>query len=143
MPLLQPEPITVKSMDGEDLEFVISRLPATLAREVVTQYPLSALPKLGDYPRNEELMLKLMRYVGVPGKGKDGEPLVLATRALVDNHIPDMETLAKIEMAMLEKNCSFFSRGGVSSFLEVVAERVQSLISQTLTASLQQLSKND
>ena len=142
MELIQPEDIVIDTVDGP-ITYVISKLPATLAREVITQYPLSALPKLGDYQRNEELMLKLMRHVGIAGKGKDGAPLVFITRALIDNHVPDFETLARLEMAMLERNCGFFRNGGASNFLKGVADKVQALILSTLTTSLQQLSKKD
>jgi hypothetical protein len=143
MDLIKPETITV--FDGEDneLSFVISRLPATVAREVITQYPVSAIPKLGDYGRNEELMLKLMSYVALPGKGPNGTDLRLQTRALIDNHIPDFETLARLEMAMLEKNCTFFARGKASNFLGSLVDKVQALITSTLTDSLRALSKKD
>ncbi len=143
MPLIQPEEVVITSMDGEDITYVISRLPATVAREVITQYPISALPKLGEYPRNEELMLKMMKYVGIAGKGKDGDPLMFNTRGMVDNHVPDFETLLKLEMAMLEKNCHFFSKGGVSKFLQGAADKVQVLLTQTLTDLLQQSLKKD
>jgi hypothetical protein len=143
MDLLEQEEIIIESARGEPITYVISKLPATLAREVITQYPLSALPKLGDYERNEELMLKLMRYVGIAGKGKEGAPLMFITRGLIDNHVPDFETLARLEMAMLEKNCGFFRNGGASNFLKGLADKVQNLLMSTLTSSLQQLSKKD
>lgn len=145
MDLIQPEQIDVLTGAGDDgtRPYIISKLPATVAREVITQYPVSAIPKLGDYGRNEELMLKLMSYVAVPGIGANGTDIQLRTRALVDSHVPDFETLARLEMAMLEKNCSFFAKGKASSFLGSLAEKVQALISQTLTDSLRSLSKND
>lgn len=141
--LIKPEEITV--LDGEDnpIVFVISRLPATVAREVITQYPISAAPKIGDYARNEELMLKMLAYAGVAGKGANGEPLMLKTRALIDNHVPDFETLVRLEMAMLEKNCSFFARGKASNYLGSLVDKVQALITSTLTDSLRSLSKKD
>jgi hypothetical protein len=141
--LIKPEEITVTTQDGEEVTFVISRLPATIAREVITQYPVSAIPKMGDYARNEELMLKLMSYVGVVGKGQDGKPLMLKTRALIDNHVTDFETLLRLEMAMLEKNCSFFAKGKASGYLVSLADKVQALITSTLTDSLRALSKKD
>lgn len=141
--LIKPEEITVTTSDGVEVTYVISRLPATIAREVITQYPVSALPKMGDYGRNEELMLKLMSYVGVVGKGQNGAPLMLKTRALIDNHVEDFETLIRIEMAMLEKNCSFFAKGKASGYLASLADKVQALITSTLTDSLRALSKKD
>lgn len=135
--LIQPKEIEVPTGAGDEgtRTYVISKLPATVAREVITQYPVSAIPKLGDYARNEELMIKLMGYVEVPGVG------ALKTRALIDNHVPDFETLARLEMAMLEYNCSFFAKGKASGFLVSLAEKVQALITSTLTDSLRALSK--
>lgn len=141
--LIKPEEITVTTADGVEVVYVISRLPATVAREVITQYPVSALPKLGDYGRNEELMLKMFQYVGVAGKGGNGQPLMLKTRALIDNHVEDFETLIRLEMAMLEKNCSFFAKGKASGYLASLAEKVQTLITSTLTDSLRAFSKKD
>ena len=141
--LIQPEEVTFEDMDGTPRTYVISKLPATLAREVITQYPISAAPKIGDYKRNEELMLKMFHYAGVPAIGVNGQPLLFTTRALIDNHVPDFETLIRLEMAMLEKNCAFFKRGGASNFLKGLAEKVQALITSTLTDSLRSLSKND
>ncbi|AAT37721.1 gp15 E [Burkholderia phage BcepB1A] len=137
--LIQPKEIEVLTGAGDEgtRTYVISKLPATVAREVITQYPVSAIPKLGDYARNEELMLKLMGYVELPGAG------ALKTRALIDNHVPDFETLARLEMAMLEYNCSFFAKGKASGFLASLAEKVQALITSTLTDSLRVLSKKD
>jgi hypothetical protein len=143
MVLIKPEDITIRDGEDNELVFTISRLPATVAREVITQYPVSAVPKMGDYGRNEELMLKMMRYVGIPGKGRDGATLMLETRALIDSHIPDFETLIRLEMAMLEKNCSFFAQGRASNFLGSLASKVQALITSTLTDSLRSLSKKD
>lgn len=130
--MIQPKEITIKAQDGREIVFVLSKFPAVQGREIIAKYPLSAMPKLGDYEVNEETMLKLMSFVGVPRK-EGGEPLRLTTRALVDNHVPDWETLARLEMAMMEYNCSFFGNGRASTFFEVIAQKAQALIIQTLT----------
>jgi hypothetical protein len=75
-------------------------------------------------------MLKLMGYVALPRA--EGEPLKLTTRALIDNHIPDWETLARIEVAMMEYNVSFFGNGKASGFLDAIMLKAQRLLSQTL-----------
>lgn len=130
--MLQPKEIRVMTQAGDERVYILSKLPAIAGREIVAKYPLSAMPKLGDYAVNEETMLKLMAYVGVPmGEGKD--PLRMTTRALVDNHVPDWETLARIEVAMMEYNVSFFGNGKASSFLEAIALKAQQLLSRTLT----------
>ena len=129
--LLHPKEVTITTQAGEEKVYVISKFPAIQGREIVAKYPLSAVPKLGDYAVNEETMVKLMSFVGVPRE--TGEPLQLKTKALIDNHVPDWETLARIEWAMLEYNCSFFGNGRASGFLESIARKAQQLISKTLT----------
>jgi hypothetical protein len=132
------EPIE-KEIDGKT--YVISKFPAVAGREIIAKYPLSGMPKLGDYQVNEETMLKLMTYVGVITES--GNTQMLTTRSLVDNHVKSWETLAKIEMAMMEYNCSFFANGRISTFFGGIAQKLPQLITSILTNSLQQLSAKD
>lgn len=136
--MIQPKEITIETQAGESRTYVLSKFPAIQGREIIAKYPLSAMPKLGDYAVNEETMLKLMGFVAVPRDS--GEPLRLSTRALVDNHVPDWETLARIEFAMMEYNVSFFGNGKGSTFLEAISQKAQVLISKTLTDLLAQFS---
>lgn len=124
--LLEPKTIEI---DGKS--FIISKFPAVAGREIVTKYPLSGVPKLGDYKVNEETMLKLMNFVAV--KVGDSE-IRLSTTSLVDNHAGNWETLAKIEWSMLEYNCSFFQNGRISTFLNDTAQKVPAWISKILMA---------
>lgn len=111
--------------------YILSRFPAVAGREIVAKYPVSNMPKIGEYDVSEATMLKLMAYVGV--QRDSGEPLMLTTRALVDNHVDGWENLAKLEWAMMEKNCSFFGDGRALNFFEGIAQKAQALISQMLT----------
>lgn len=131
MDLIKPQEVAILDGEGNEKTFILSKFPALIGREIVTQYPLSALPKLGDYRVNEEIMLKLLSHVAVPMP--TGEPIRLTTRQLVDNHCSDFETLMRIEGAMLEYNCSFFKNGKVSTFLGLIATKAQALILKTLT----------
>lgn len=137
--MIEPKEIEVKNPDGSVSRYVLSKFPAIQGREIIAKYPLSAMPKLGDYAVNEETMLKLMAFVGVPRE--NGEPLRLTTRALVDNHVRSWETLARIEMAMLEYNVSFFANGKGSTFLEAITQKAQAFLSKTLTGLSEQLSQ--
>lgn len=132
------EPVD-REFDGKT--FVLTKFPAIAGREIVAKYPLSAVPKLGDYAVNEETMLKLMAHVGV--RRDDGGVLLLTTRALVDNHVSNWETLVRIEAAMLQYNCSFFGSGQASTFFEAIARKAQAWITQTLTDSLGQSSQKE
>ena len=130
------EPIE-KEIDGKI--FILSKFPAVAGREIIANYSLSAIPKIGDYAVNEQMMLKLMSYVGVVCKGMN-EPLRLTTQALIDNHVGGWETLAKVEMSMLELNCSFFQNGLISKFLDDSAQKLDTWITQILTDLSQQSS---
>lgn len=129
--MIQPKEITIETQGGESRTFILSKFPAIQGREIIAKYPLSAMPKLGDYAVNEETMLKLMAFVAVPQDGNP--PLLLTTRALVDNHTRDWETLARVEVAMMEYNVSFFGNGKGSTFLEAITLKAQQFLSKTLT----------
>lgn len=130
--LLEPKTITLPTQSGEPKSYVLSKFPAVAGREIVAKYPTSNVPKLGDYGVSEEVMLKLMSYVGV--ETAPGNMLALSTRALVDNHVPDWEVLARLEWAMLEYNCSFFGNGQTSDFFANIGAKAPQWISQMLTA---------
>ena len=129
--MIEPKAV---SIDGKD--FILSKFPAVSGREIIAKYPLSGMPKLGDYQLNEETMLKLMSYVAV--KINDA-PVCLTTRGLVDNHAGSWETLAKIEIAMMEYNCSFFQDGRISNFFDDFAQKLPVWISKMLTGLSEQL----
>jgi len=141
MDLIKPKDIEVEDIDGNIINVRISRLPATIGREILVQYLPSAMPKVGDYKVNEDMMLKLMAHVAVVNK--DGDAISLSNKTLVDNHIPDWQTLAKIEVEMLRYNTDFFDNGKISNFFEVIKTKAQALISKMLTDSLAQSSKEN
>ena len=119
--------------------YILSKFPAIAGREIIAKYPISILPKIGDYQVSEETMLKLMCYVGIPRK--DSQPLMLTTKVLIDNHVKDWEVLLKIESLMMEYNCSFFRNGRISTFFQDVAQNIPAWISKTLIALSEQLSQ--
>lgn len=135
MHLLEPKEINI---DGKN--FILSKFPAIAGREIIAKYPLTGLPKIGDYQLNEETMFKLMAYVAV--KINDIK-IPLNTPELINNHTGNWETLAKIEVAMMEYNCSFFQNGRVSTFLNDTAQNIPRWIIKTLTSLSQQLSPTE
>lgn len=126
--------------EGDTLIFNISKLPATVGREIISKYPTSNMPKIGDYQVSEETMLKLISYVErVYNDNGEIRLQALTTKALVDNHIPSWEVLAKLEMLMIEYNCSFFRNGKVSDFLNKLKRLAEPKSIETLTVSLVKL----
>lgn len=137
--LLQPKIEPIKLQSGATKDFIFSKFPAVAGREIISAYPVSNLPKLGDYGVSEATMLKLMSHVAIPVEGSD--PLRLTTIELVNNHVPDWEALVAIEMGMLEYNVSFFERGAVPGFIDLLLAKAAPMLSKILTSSLQALSQ--
>lgn len=132
--LIKPQNITVKDRDGNEHSFVISRLPATVGREILAKYPVANVPKLGDYGTSTEAMLLMMRYVGI--ERDDGSILTFKTQALIDNHVPDGEALIRLEIEMIKYNSSFFGLAGNSDFVGSLLQKYLPLVIKTLMDSL-------
>ena len=140
MTLREPKEIEIECQDGTTRTFIISKIPAISGRKLVTQYPLTASPKIGDYAKNEELMVELLSYTEI--KRADGPAQRLSTRALIDNHVPDWEALARLEKAMAEYNISFFPKGKPSDLWGVLFKKLTTSLTPMLTRSLQSLFPN-
>jgi hypothetical protein len=128
-----------KEIEMNGKTYILSKFPAVAGREIATQYPLSAIPKLGDYQTNKDIMFKIMAFVAI----KTTTTIWLKTEDLINNHVSDWETLVKLEYAMMEYNCSFLQGGKISSFLDGITERLPGLISKMLTPSLDFLSAKE
>jgi len=87
-------------------------------------------------------MHKMMCYVGVK-LNEHGSPLMLTTTSLIDNHTGNWETLAKLEVAIMEYNCSFFLSGRVSTFFQDIAQKIPESISKILILLSQQSSQTE
>lgn len=136
--LLKPQEHAIVGMDGVSRIYILSKIPFMDSKEIVTQYPTSLLPKIGDYVIHERMVLKLMSYVGIP-QDKTA-PLQLTTRALIDNHIPDFRTGIAVERAMAEYNWGFFLQDDLSNFWVRVKMEFSQFIQKILMDSLQQSS---
>ena len=138
--LIEPKEIELPDQGGKPHKFIISKFSAFDGREICTQYPMSALPKLGDYKANEEILQKMLGYVAVP-MPNGAAPLRLSTREVAENHVKDWELLAKLELALMQYNTSFFFEGRSSVFLKALADKLHPFLSAILTTSLAQLSQ--
>ena len=104
----------VVTIDGK--EFIISKLPATVGREIVAKYAAGGKNILfgGDYEVSEKVMLKLMSYVAV---NVEGRLIEVKTEELINNHIKSAMTLIKLEKEMMSYNFDFFTPDTISDFL--------------------------
>jgi len=137
MNLIQPKEVTIEFED-EELKFNISKFPATVGREIIAKYPISNMPKIGDYKVSEETMLLLMKYVERVYPDRVQE---LTNKSLVDNHVPSWEVLAKLEMLMIDYNCSFFRNGKGLDFLKKLQTLAEPKIIEMLTVLSGKLSQ--
>lgn len=131
--MIEPKEIEIKGK-----KYIISKLPATVGREVLFKYPTSNIPKIGDYNSSQEIMLKLLSYVAVVLD--DGRQIELNTQSLVDNHVPNAQTLILLEKEMFMYNFDFFQDGTASAFLAALEKRAIQKGSEILTTLLGQLS---
>lgn len=141
MELIKPKEFSIADEDGKERKFILSKFDAVTGREILSVYTTSALPKLGEYPDNEQIMFKLMSYVAVPQE--NATPIRLSTRALVNNHIPDCEMLFTIEKEMMKYNYSFFRNGRPSTLFDDLTQKFLKRISEILIPLSAQSSPTD
>lgn len=139
--MLQPTEKTITGADGVERTYLLHKIPAIPMRKIVAIYPVANMPKLGDYPQSEAIALELLSYV--KARTADGHEIQLSNSALINNHVPDVETLFRLEAAMLEYNISFFSKLRNSGSLTDWAATSLPKILSTLTASLQASSQTE
>lgn len=130
-PLIDPVEVTIANRKGIEKTYIISEIPAFQSREIIAQYPVSAMPKLGDYVVNEAMCLKMMTYVEVVTP--EGDRHRLKTVALINNHCDFMQ-LAKLEGLMFQHNWGFFLQGTLSGFSDAINQRAPQWISKISTA---------
>lgn len=127
-----------KIIDGKT--YVLTKIPAIEGREILTQYPISAVPKVGDYKTNEVLMYKLLSYVGVRVDTM-ATPLMLSDKNLINNHVSNAVVLMTLEKEMLDYNFGFFFREKVSTFLGVIDQKLPTWITKILMGLSEQSQK--
>lgn len=132
--MIEPKEVVIKGRT-----FIMSKFSFWDGREIVTQFPVSAIPKLGDYKINEELAAKIYQHVGVTIEGL-AQPLMLTTKELVANHVKDWETGLRLEAAMMHYNCDFFQDGSLSTFFATLSEKLPVWTTKILTAFQEQSS---
>lgn len=129
--------INEKEIEIKGKKFFISKLPATVGREILLKYPSSNIPKIGDYEVSKDVMLKLMSFVGV----SHGEGILeLKTEELVNNHITNAEQLILLEKEMFKYNFDFFTNGDASAFFQGLEKVVTQKGIGILTTLLDKLS---
>lgn len=130
MALLEPKEIEI---DGKT--YVIHKLPATIAIEIMVRGAGAALPNAGDFSVLEAMMIKMMGYVAI--RRANLPDLNLGSRELIDNHCVGYKTYLKVLEAMREYNELFFVSGSLSDFSKGLMETLPAKLLKMLIPSLQ------
>jgi hypothetical protein len=133
MDLLEPKELVVGNST-----YRLSKFPCIAGREILAKYPMSNIPKIGDYGVSEETMLKLMCFV--EAQTAAGTWVRLTSRELVNNQVKSTTDLITLEKEMFVYNFDFFQGGRILSLLEGSARNILSWIIETLTGSSPQSS---
>lgn len=136
----KPKEIEAINSDGESKTFIIHKFFASDGEEILSALPSAAIPKMTDLGKLKESIGVIFKYVGVMVEGRD-DPLMLTTKALMDNHVEDVEQKLRILQQIIGYNFSFFQLGGGSTFFESLIKKHLPLIIQTATDSLRQSSE--
>ncbi len=131
--LIEPKDVQI---DGKT--FVISKLPATVAVEIMMRSAGNAIPKAGDFATIEAMMLKTMCYVAIKRAGIPD--LTLSSRELIDNHCPNWTTYMKVLEGMRGYNNLFLIQENLLTFLERIIATLPAKIRSILTPESQPLS---
>lgn len=132
--------IDEKRVEIDSKEFVISKLPATVGREILFKYTSAGKNILSDgsYAVSEEVMLKLMSYVGVY---IDNRLVEFKTADIINNHVKSAMTLLKIEKEMWSYNFDFFTPDKISAFFTKLNELAEHKTTEILTVLSDKLSQ--
>ena len=107
--LIEPKEVGINGK-----RFIISKIPATHAVEIMAKGGIALTLQRGDYSLIEAMMLKAMNYVAIRREGQND--LILSSRELVDNHCVNYKTYLTVLEAVREYNEGFFVTGSLSDF---------------------------
>lgn len=135
--LLEPKEIEINGH-----KFIISKMPCTVAQEVIFNLPNGLIPIISDFKKAEEQAFKMLSYCErVYTDGRGSIPLI--SKAIIDNHVNDFDTLRKLEWECLQYNFSFFMDGRALNFLNEGISLAKSSLSEILTDLLGKLSQQE
>jgi hypothetical protein len=122
--LIKPHEVHIADSDGNEHTFTVSRFPATEGRRLLFQYLETGVRHLDEYQRNEKVMQEAMSFVAIE---LGGTLTRLSNKALINQYVPDWETLVKLEGELISYNCSFLE-GGVLSNITSLIQTVSPLL---------------
>lgn len=131
--LLEP-----KTVEINGYKFIISKMPCTVAQEVIFKLPTGLMPIIQNFSQSEEMAFKMLSYCErVYTDGRPNVPLI--SKEIIDNHVPDFQTLIALEKECIDYNFDFFASGKLLTFLNEGLSLVESKASGILTDLLDRL----
>lgn len=130
--LLSPKEVTINNC-----KFLISRMPCMTAQEVIVRIPAGILPLINQYMISEEMVVKMLSCCQRVYDDKPNVPLI--SKEIINNHVPDFDTLLQLETECLRYNYDFFNQGKALTFLEKGLSLAESRLSGILTDLLDKL----
>jgi hypothetical protein len=127
-------PLETKVIEINGKTFVLSKIPATVAVEIMAKGGIAVTLQRGEYNMMEAMMIKSMNYVAIRRPGIPD--LLLSSRELIDNHCVDYKTYLAVLEALREYNEGFFIQGSLSSFCENHIQTLPGKIIEMLSRSL-------
>ena len=75
--LLKPKTIKVKTLDNEELEVTISRLPATVWDDLIPNFVAGQIPKVDNILNKKENRQKMLSYCEIDNKRLINDDVVM------------------------------------------------------------------
>lgn len=130
--LLEP-----KQIDINGYKFIISKMPCTVAQEVILRLPSGLIPMLNNFDISQEMAFKMLSYC--QRVHADGRSVPLISKEIIDNQVPNFQTLLQLEQECMTYNYDFFANGKLLDFLSKGVSLVESKASAILTDLLDKL----
>ncbi len=96
-----------------DKTFILHKIPAMQAREIVVRYPQTRQEQLERFQDYAEILRKLFSYADVDLG--DGRTAPLDNDEIINQHIDSVATSVALEQAIIGYNFDFLANGGPST----------------------------
>lgn len=126
-----------KEIEINGCKFLISKMPCLMSQEVLIRIGQGLLPMINQYQITEDMAVKMLSRCQRIYGDKPNVPLI--SKEIIENHIPDFQTLMLLEKELLELNYGFFDFGSLLNFLSEGLSLAESKLSKMLTDLLDRL----
>jgi len=132
--LLEPKVIEINGC-----KFIISKMPCTVAQEVIVKLPGGFIPMISNFTQSEEMAFKMLSYC--ERVYPDGKSVPLISKEIIDNHVPNFDTFIQLEKECIDYNYSSFLNGEFINCIKTGVCLVETKLSGILTDLLDKLSQ--